>query len=67
MDTQPRQQPVPNEGTDNTDDEVTNKSKTSPVHDLTGQPAGNQANEQNHKKTFTRHVHVLRAGIVVRI
>jgi len=53
MDTEPRQQPVPNEGTDNTDHEVTNKSKTSPLHDSTGQPAGNQANEQNHKKTFT--------------
>jgi hypothetical protein len=41
IDTEPRQQPSPNEGTDNADDEITNESKTGPAHDLTSQPAGN--------------------------
>jgi hypothetical protein len=40
--------------------EVADKSETGPAHDFTGQPAGNQANEQNHKETFARHVHALR-------
>ena len=60
LNTEPRQQPAPNEGTDDPDDEVTNKPKTGPAHDLTGQPAGDHANQQDHKKTFARHVHALR-------
>src|ERR1700731_139948 len=57
MDPEPRQQPAPNEGTDDPDDEVTNKPKTIPAHDLAGQPAGDYANQQDNNKTFTRHVH----------
>jgi hypothetical protein len=41
MDTKPRQQPAPDERTDNADDEITKESKTGPAHDVTSQPAGN--------------------------
>jgi hypothetical protein len=63
MDTEPRQQPVPNQGTDNTDDEVADHAKPGPTHDLTRQPAGDHADQQDHKKTFTRHVDALRGGL----
>ena len=38
LDPEPRQQPIANEGADNTDDEVADYSETGAAHDLTGQP-----------------------------
>ena len=34
LDTEPRQQPIPDEGADNTDDEIADDSKTGAAHDL---------------------------------
>jgi hypothetical protein len=45
METQLRHQPTANEGADNTDQQVTNEAKSGPVHYLTGQPTGNDADE----------------------
>ena len=37
-----------------------NRSPTSsePLHNLAGQPSGNETNHQNDQKTFTRNVHL---------
>lgn len=45
MDVQSRQQPVANEGADNPDDQITDEPKSCALHDLTGQPPGNQTNQ----------------------
>jgi len=46
MDTKLRQQPTPNKGTHYPEKEVANDSETRPSHDLTSQPACNDAYEQ---------------------
>src|SRR4029077_15502119 len=55
MDTDLRQEPVADEGTDDNDYHVTNEAKTGALDDLAGQPPGNKANEQYDKKAFIRH------------
>jgi hypothetical protein len=57
MDSELRQQPVADEGTDNSDYHVTNYAKTRPPDDLAGQPAGNETDQQYDEETFVRHVH----------
>jgi hypothetical protein len=57
MDTDLRQEPVADEGANNSDDEVTNQAETCALYDLAGQPPRNEANEQYDKKTFIRHMH----------
>jgi hypothetical protein len=52
MDAELRQQPVANERADNADDEIGDESVSGPPHDLAGQPAGNQTDQQDDQKTF---------------
>src|SRR5207302_465355 len=57
MDPEWRQQTASDECVQNTNDEITNDSKTKPSHDLTYQPASNETLKQNHQQTYTSHVH----------
>jgi hypothetical protein len=41
-DSELRQQPASNKRTDNSNNQIADKPKTGPSHDLTGQPAGNE-------------------------
>jgi hypothetical protein len=52
-----RQQPVTDEGADNSDHKVTNQPETGTIDDFTGEPPGNDTNQQYDKETFIRHVH----------
>jgi hypothetical protein len=54
-----RQQPAPEKGTQDSDDKVADQSKAGPLHDLAGEPAGNEANKQDDQQAFTRHVHLV--------
>ena len=57
MDAELGQQPAPDEGADDSDDEIADDPEPGALHDLTGQPPGNQADEQYDEKAFARHVH----------
>lgn len=57
VDAELRKQPTADERADNSNNQITNQPKTGPSHDLTGQPAGNDAYQQYDQETFARHVH----------
>jgi hypothetical protein len=58
MDTESRQQPVADEGADNSDCHVTNDAKAGPSHNPTGQPPSDKTDQQYDKETFARKVHL---------
>src|SRR5580700_10134306 len=47
-----RQQPVTDEGADNPDYQVTNDPEPGTLDDLTGEPAGDEPNQQYDEETF---------------
>jgi len=49
-----RQQPAPDEGADDSDDEIADDPETGALHDLTSKPPGNEADQQDDEKTFAR-------------
>src|SRR5579863_5716313 len=53
----PWEKPAGDEGADNADNDVADDAKAGAAHDLAGQPARDQTDEQNDDKTFTRYVH----------
>jgi hypothetical protein len=53
-----RKEPTANEGACNSYEEVADEPEPGPLHNLTGQPSGNETNHQNDQETFTRHVHL---------
>jgi hypothetical protein len=55
VDAESGQQPPANEGSYDSDDEVTDDPKPGALHDLARQPSCNEADHQYDKKTFTRH------------
>jgi hypothetical protein len=57
MNTELRQQPTSEKGAEDPDEEVTKETKSGPAHDLTCQPAGNQADKQDDQQTFAGHIH----------
>jgi len=52
------QQPVADECTDDSDDNIADDPEPGALHDLAGQPSGSEAHYQDDQETFTRHVHV---------
>jgi hypothetical protein len=46
MDPELGQQPASDKGTQDSDDKVADESEAGPLHDLAGEPAGNEANKQ---------------------
>jgi hypothetical protein len=52
-----RQQPVAYERTDETDQQVTDQSKTTALHYPACQIAGNNSDDDNHEKTLIGQVH----------
>ena len=52
-----RQQPVADEGADNADDEIADEAEAGPAHDFAGEPAGDEADQQDDQKTFVRQMH----------
>ena len=46
-------------GADDSDDNVADDSEAGPLHDLAGEPAGNEANKQYDQQAFARHVHLV--------
>ena len=61
MDAELRQQPAPDEGADDSDDEIADDPEPGALHDLTRKPSGNQADKQDDEKAFARHVHAYRS------
>jgi hypothetical protein len=59
MDPELGQQPASEKGTQDSNDKVTDESEASPLHDLAGEPAGNEANKQDDQQAFARHVHLV--------
>jgi hypothetical protein len=51
----PGQEPTGNEGANDAKDKITDKAQTAAIDDLTGDPAGNDADDQKYKETFIRH------------
>ena len=45
------------EGADYANDHVIDRPEPGPLHDVTGQPPGCEANQQYDKETFIRQVH----------
>jgi hypothetical protein len=58
VDTELGQQPVANEGPYDPDEQVTDESEPGASHDLARQPSGNEPDQQYHKETFARHMHL---------
>jgi hypothetical protein len=59
MDPELRQQPASEKGTQNSDDKVADQSEAGPLHDLAGEPAGNDADKQYDQQAFARHMHLV--------
>jgi hypothetical protein len=59
MDAELGEQPATDEGTNNSNDQITDQTKAGPSHDLAGQPSRDDSNQQDDEKTFARHVHFL--------
>jgi hypothetical protein len=55
MNMQVGEEPTANERPHDADCNVSNQSKAGALNDLPGEPTGNQANKQNHKKCLPRH------------
>src|SRR5271168_2114810 len=55
MDSKPRQQPVSDIGADDADDQIADDSIPGAPHDLAGQPSGDDADHDDHKKALIRH------------
>ncbi len=58
MDVQAWKQPVTNKGTEDTYDKVSNKPEPAASHDLSGQPASDDANDNNDQEAFIRKIHL---------
>jgi hypothetical protein len=54
MDTQLRQQPISDERPDNPDNQVADEAVAATPHDVAGQPAGDNANDDDNDKTSVR-------------
>jgi hypothetical protein len=59
MDAELGQQPASDKGTQDSDDKVADESEAGPLHDLAGEPAGNEADKQYDQQAFARHVHLV--------
>jgi len=59
MDPELGQQPASKEGAQDSDDKVADESEAGPLHDLAGEPAGNEADKQYNQQAFARYVHVV--------
>src|SRR5262249_26664706 len=55
MDAQFRQQPSADQRSDDPDADIRDETETGAAHDLTGEPAGDQSDDQDDQKTFPRH------------
>src|SRR5262249_12825241 len=55
MDAQSRQQPSADQRPDDPDADIRDEAETGAAHDLTGEPAGNQSDDEDDQKTFARH------------
>jgi hypothetical protein len=53
-----RKEPTANEGTCDSYEQVTDDPEPGALHDLAGQPSGNETDHQYDQETFTRHVHL---------
>ena len=58
MDAEPGQQPTAYKGAQDTDDQIADDPESGPAHDLTGQPACNEAYEQDDQEAFARYIHL---------
>jgi hypothetical protein len=52
---QARQQPTPDQGSDNSDTYIRNKAMSCASNDMAAKPPCDQADKQNYKDAFTRH------------
>jgi hypothetical protein len=57
MDAEARQQPIADKRADDADGHVADKAKSSPAHELSGEPAGDQPNHQDDEQTFVGQIH----------
>src|ERR1051326_7845496 len=55
VDAEPRQQPGADERSDDSDDEVAGNSEPGAAHDLSSQPSGDEADQEDDDKTLARH------------
>jgi hypothetical protein len=63
MDAELGQQPASDQGTEQSHDKIADEPEAGSLHELTRQPAGNQANKQNDQQALARHVHVATSGL----
>jgi hypothetical protein len=66
MNTQLRQQPTSDKGAQNPEQEITEYPKTSPLHDLTCQPASNETHKQYDQQAFARNIHCATSALWVQ-
>ena len=52
-----RQEPIADKGADQTDDQITHQSKTSPLHHPARQPSGDDSHNEDDEKTLIGQVH----------
>src|SRR5580704_11768354 len=58
MDAELREQPTPDEGAYDSNEKIADNPKPGALHDLAGQPSGDEADHQYNQETFTRHIHL---------
>src|SRR5262249_20589729 len=59
MDMQSRQQPVADECANQSHQQVADETKAGALHDLAGQPAGNNADDEYDEQAFIREMHAM--------
>jgi hypothetical protein len=57
MDANPRQQPIADKRADQANNQVTDQSKAAAFHDSAGEPSGDNADDQDDKKTLIGQIH----------
>jgi hypothetical protein len=57
VDAEPRQQPIADKRADDPDEKIANNSEPRPTNDFTGQPSGDDANEQYDQQALIGHMH----------
>src|SRR5215475_1011559 len=67
MNAEPRQQPIADKRSDETNKQITYQPEAAALHDAAGEPASNDSNQNDNEQTLIRQVHDLSPRRAVRL
>jgi hypothetical protein len=66
MDAELGQQPASDQGTQQSDDKISDEPEAGSLHELACQPAGNETHKQDDQQALARHVHIFTSGLTLK-